>query len=178
MGKGKMVGITFQFDHTKALETILYLSRRINDSDVYGICKLLYLADKTSLEKYGRLIFGETYCALKAGATPSHSYDLLKEASISAQNGLEVNGDQVTATREANLEYFSESDIECLDQVISVWGNVPNWSRAQAAHDDAWKKAWDNRAGKGSVKIPIESIAEILDDSGDLLKYLSNSENG
>jgi hypothetical protein len=172
-----MLNLTFQFDQDKALETILYLSRRIKDADIYGICKLLYLTDKTSLEKYGRFIFGETYCALKAGATPSHSYDLLKEASLSPKHGLKVNGDQVLASRDANLECFSVSDIECLDQVINIWGDVPNWSRGQAAHDDAWKKAWDNRSGKGSVKIPIESIAELLDDSGDLLKYISNSEN-
>lgn len=171
-----MSGIAFQFDRSKALETILYLSNRIKEPDVYGICKLLYLADKTNLEKNGRFIFGETYCALQAGATPSHSYDLLKDASISPINGLEVKGIQVITSRDANGDFFSESDIDCLDQVISVWGNVPNWSRGQAAHDDAWKKAWDNRSGKGSVKIPIESIVELLDDSGELLKYITNSE--
>jgi uncharacterized phage-associated protein len=177
-GYRKMAKLSFRFDQAKALETILYLSHRISDSDVYGICKLLYLADKTSLQKYGRFIFGETYSALKAGATPSHAYNLLKEASVNPISGLEVQGDNIITFRDANLDYFSKSDIECLDQVIDVWGNVPNWSRGQAAHDNAWEKAWANKGDKGSVRIPVESIAELLDDSGDLLKYLTNSENG
>ena len=173
-----MVNISFQFDRKKAIETIIYLANRVSDSDIYGICKLLYLADKTSLEKYGRFVFGETYCAMKAGATPSKAYDLLKEATKTNVEGLTRDGDHVIATRDSNLGYFSESDIECLDQVINVWGKSPNWSRRDATHDGAWKKAWDNRGGKGSVPILIESIAELFDDSEDLISYLSNSDIG
>jgi uncharacterized phage-associated protein len=174
----KMAGITFQFDRKKALETILYLATRVSDSDIYGICKLLYLVDKTCLEKYGRFVFGETYCAMKEGSTPSNAYDLLKEASQTPISELQVEGNQVIAKRDANLKYLSKSDVECLDQIINVWGKAPNWSRRDAAHDDAWKKAWGKRGGKGSVKIPVESIAELFDDSEDLINYLSNSDTG
>jgi uncharacterized phage-associated protein len=173
-----MVGITFRFDRRKAIETILYLVKRVSGSDIYGICKLLYLADKTSLEKYGRFIFGETYCAMKEGSTPSNAYDLLKEVSQKPTDELQVEGNQVIAKRDANTEHLSESDIECLDQIISVWGEVPNWSRRAAAHDEAWEKAWGKRGTKGSVRIPVESIVELFDDSEDLINYLSNSDIG
>jgi uncharacterized phage-associated protein len=173
-----MSNIAFQFDRTKAIETILYLVNRMADSDIYGVCKLLYLSDKTSLEKFGRFIFGETYCAMKAGATPSNTYDLLKEFAQNPISDLKVEGKQIIALRDANLDYFSKSDIECLDQIIDVWGRVPNWSRRLATHDDAWQKAWDKKGNKGSVKIPVESIAELFDDSEDLISYLSNSDNG
>ena len=155
-----MAHITFRFNPQKALESILYLTPKISDSDVYGICKLLYLADKTSLEKYGRFIFGESYCAMEKGATPSNVYDLLKESTITPLDELEVRGNQVTARRDANLEYLSESDIECLDQVINIWGKSPNWARRDAAHDAAWKKAWDKRGGKGSVAINKDEVIE------------------
>lgn len=173
-----MTPITFKFNHQKALESILYLSPNISDADVYGVCKLLYLADKTSLEKYGRFIFGETYCAMEKGATPSNAYDLLKEAAITPLDELEVRGNQVITKRHANLECLSESDTECLDQVIKIWGQSPNWSRRDAAHDAAWEKAWDKRGDAGSIEIPVESIAELFDDSEDLLSYLSNSDMG
>ena len=174
----RMAGITFQFDRKKAIETILYLANRISDADIYGICKLLYFADKTCLEKYGRFIFGETYSAMKEGATPSNAYDLLKEASQTPVSEIQVEGNQVIAKRDADLKYLSESDVECLDQIINVWGKVPNWSRRDAAHDDAWEKAWGKRGNKGSVRIPVESIAELFDDSEDLINYLSNSDTG
>ena len=169
-----MNNIAFQFNRQKSIETILYLSRRISDSDIYGICKLLYFADKTHLEKYGRFIFGETYCAMQKGATPSNAYDLLKEARDKPFAELEINGHQVIALRDANLDYLSESDKECLDQVISVWGNVPNWERKISAHDSAWEEAWERRGDKESVTIPVESIAQLFDDSDDLIEYLSN----
>ena len=171
----RLVTIYFQFDRKKAIETILYLAKNVSDSDVYGICKLLYLVDKTSLEKYGRFVFGETYCAMKAGATPSKAYNLLKEAVETNIDGISRDGDLVVATRDANTDYLSESDIECLDQIISIWGKAPNWSRGNAAHDEAWEHAWTNRGDKESIEIPVINIAELFDDSDDLIGYLSNS---
>jgi len=173
-----MVNITFQFDRRKAVEAILYLAKKISNSDIYGICKLLYLVDKTSLEKYGRFIFGETYVAMEEGATPSGAYDLLKQAAKTTSSEIKIEGNNIIALRNPNLDYLSESDIECLEQIINIYGRLPNWARAREAHDDAWKKAWDNRGTKGSVSIPVESIAELLADSDDLINYLSNSDTG
>lgn len=169
-----MESITFQFNKTKAIEAILYLAPRVSDSDVYGICKLLYLADKTSLEKYGRFIFGESYVAMREGATPSKAYNLLKQAVRTPLKGIKVEGNQVVPLRESDIEYLSESDVECLDKIINVYGQVPNWRRSEDAHDDAWKRSWARRGDKESVRIPIESIVELLADSDDLTDYLSN----
>jgi len=169
-----MANITFQFNQTKAVEAILYLAQKVSDSDIYGICKLLYLVDKTSLEKYGRFIFGESYFAMKEGPTPSNVYDLLKQVGKAPVYGLKLEGNQVIPLRNPDLDYLSESDIECLDQIISVYGKVPNWLRARDAHDDAWQESWHKRGRKRSVKMPIESIVELLTDSVDLADYLSN----
>jgi uncharacterized phage-associated protein len=174
-----MTNITFEFNRTKAIESILYLATKITDSDIYGICKLLYLVDKTSLEKYGRFIFGETYCALEQGATPSNAYDLLKEVKEvieSPSRELRIEGNKVIALRNPNLEYLSESDIECLNQIINLYGNVPNWIRRRDAHDAAWERAWNKRGNKKSVRMPVESIAESLADSDTLLDYLLNRD--
>ena len=172
-----MESTTFQFNRKKAIETILYLAQRVSDADVYGICKLLYLADKTSLEKYGRFIFGETYSAMKEGPAPSNVYDMLKLAAEEAVNGIKVDGVKVIPMRNADLDYLSESDIECLDQIINVYGNVPNWYRARDTHDDAWRKTWDERGRRKSVRMPVESIAETLEDPDELIHYLSGRDD-
>jgi len=169
-----MANITFQFNQTKAIEAILYLTQKVSNSDIYGICKLLYLVDKTSLEKYGRFVFGESYYAMKEGPTPSNAYDLLKQVAKASVYGLRVDGNQIVPLRNPDLECLSESDIECLDQIISVYGHAPNWFRSKDAHDDAWRESWDKRGRKGSIKMPIENIAELLTDSVDLVDYLSN----
>lgn len=160
----------FQFNRLKAIEAILYLANKLNNPGKYVICKLLYLADKCSLEKYGRFIFGDTYAAMKAGATPSNAYDLLKEASIAPVNGIIVQGNRVIPLREPDLDYLSQSDIECLEQII----NTPHWRMIRDSHDDAWRESWDNRGNKGSGKIPVENIAKLFVNSSDLINYLSN----
>jgi uncharacterized phage-associated protein len=165
--------IEFNFDTKKATESILYLAKRVSDSDIYGICKLLYLVDKTSLEKYGRFIFGETYVAMQGGPAPSNTYDLLKKASVPI-DGIHVKGNAVMALREADLSYLSESDIECLDKIIEIYGKAPNWQRRNDTHDDAYKKTWDTRGNKKAKKISIIDIANQFDDSDDLIDYLKN----
>lgn len=169
-----MTNITFQFNKTKAIEAILYLVPKVADSDVYGICKLLYLVDKTSLEKYGRFVFGETYVAMEEGATPSGAYDLLKDAAQTPNTEIRIEGNDIIPLRGPNTACLSEADVECLDRIISIYGEVPNWRRAIDAHDDAWRESWDKRGSRQSVRIPIESIAKLLEDSDDLIDFLSN----
>jgi hypothetical protein len=165
--------IAFEFNETKAIETILYLANRMSRSDKYNICKMLYLADKISLEKYGRFIFGESYWAMKEGATPSKSYDLLKEIARECSEELRLEGNAVIPLRDANLDYLSESDIECLDHTISIYDRNPKKMRLDS-HDGAWEKAWHNRGEKGSADISVRSIARTLADSEDLIDYLTN----
>ena len=164
------VNIAFQFDRIKAIEAILYLANKLENPGRYVICKLLYLADKCSLEKYGRFIFGDSYFAMKAGATPSNAYDLLKEATQLPVNGIKVRGNRVIPLRKPDLDYLSKSDIECLDKII----NTPHERMIRDTHDDAWQKSWDNRGSKKSAKIPVENIVKLLANPNDLIDYLSN----
>jgi len=168
-----MTNITFQFNKTKAIEAILYLIPKVSDSDIYGICKLLYLVDKTSLEKYGRFVFGETYMAMKEGATPSGAYDLLKRAIRTPNSEMRIEGNNVIPLRKPNLDYLSKSDIKCLDEIVSIYGDKPNWYRAKDAHDEAWRKNWAKKGTKKRAIIPVEDIAELLADSDDLIEHLT-----
>jgi len=166
-----MNNIKFKFQQPKAIEAILYLANKMpaSESDIYSICKRLYSADKFSLEKYGRFISGETYYAMENGATPSCSYDLLKEASQSPVEGISVKVNQVIATRKPDLDYLSESDMECLEQAA----NLEREYSVQQAHDDAYQKSWKRRGSGKRALMPVESIAESFENSDDLIAYLS-----
>jgi uncharacterized phage-associated protein len=169
-----MAKIYFQFNERKAIEVIIYLASRIKNPDIYSICKLLYLADKTNLEKYGRLIFGDTYSAMEKGATPSNAYNLLKEKPPSTRDSFSVSGYNVSVLREPNLEYLSKSDLESLDEIINIYENLPNWRKSEDAHDDAWRSSWEKRGHKKSVPIPIENIAKLFDNVEELIDYLTH----
>jgi uncharacterized phage-associated protein len=170
--------IEFKFEPEKAIEVILYITHNISDPTYHSINKILYFADKTSLENFGRFICGDTYYAMKHGPVPSNTYDLMKEAPPNGEYGFTVENDRkVIPLRAPDLEKLSESDIECLEQVIKLYGQTPYWKKTQDSHDDAWKKAWDARGDKQSNLMPVESIVELLEDDEDLLEHLLRSHD-
>lgn len=105
---------SFNFDPKKAIETILYIAQSITDK--YLLLKILYIADKLHLSKYGRLINGDDYARLDYGIVPSNSYDLLKSTDII--NDIKVGKTIVSPLRKPNLGLLSKSDIKCLDKSI------------------------------------------------------------
>jgi len=166
--------ISFDFDSKKAIEAILYISGRASESTLHSITHLLYFADKTSLEKYGRLIFGDDYFAMEHGPVPSNTYNLLKSGRLTQEFGFRVEGHQVIPLREPELDFLSDSDIECLETAIEMYGDAPFWKRRRDSHDEAWEKAWESRGANNTNRIPIESIAAMLEDSEELLHFLTN----
>jgi uncharacterized phage-associated protein len=117
----------FIFDPEKAVETILYIANKVPQcTDFHRISKLMYFADKIRLEEGGRC--GDSYMAIKHGPVPCKTYDILKSmrdeglAPVIESAKLSFTVEEkniVKPLREADLDYFSESDLECLDKVIS-----------------------------------------------------------
>ena len=169
--------LKFDFDKEKAIEAILYIAQNIPDPSYHSISKILYFADKTSLERYGRFICGDTYFAMEHGPVPSNTYDLMKESPDSGEFGFRIERDyNVVPLREADLGELSDSDIECLDQIIRLYGDVPFWKRTEDSHDMAWRKAWEEKGDQASNIMTVASIAHLLEDSEDLLEHLGTSD--
>src|SRR5262249_13142313 len=81
-GQGRTeMGVDFPFGFEKALEAVVYLaSKGIPDFDKYKVCKLLFLADKYHLVRYGRPITGDRYYAMPYGPAPTTLLTLLSRA--------------------------------------------------------------------------------------------------
>lgn len=173
-GRKMIIDVSSDFDQEKAIEAIIYIAQRYKTPEVYAICKLLYLADKESLENYGRFIFSESYCAMEQGAVPSKAYDLLKLARHQNVGGIEVSGNDVAVSRDSNFDFFSASDLECLNRIIEKFNGLSGRALFNAAHDNAWEVNWKRRENSGSVPIPINDIARELRDSDNLIEYISN----
>lgn len=176
-----MAGPT-EFDPVKALEAILYVAERAGTS-LYGTLKLLYVADKFHLERYGRLIFGEDYSAMQWGPVPSHAYDIVKavrnDQDQDATRAFAMKGDAFELKRPADIEELSETDRECLDEAIETYGNLDFNGFKRLTHDSAWDAAWNSPTRRaGSVPIPIASIASQMPNAQRLVQYLSDPHPG
>ena len=169
--------LVFEFDKSKAIETIIYIAQNSRNPTFHSITHLLYFADKTSLEKYGRFICGDDYFAVEHGPVPTRTYDLLKASAITDEYGFVADGHKVIPQREPDLDWLSDSDIECLKETIDLYGDYPFWKLREDSHDDAYEEAWQARGASGSSRMRIESIVKLLGDSKELLHYLANKNS-
>lgn len=168
----------FEFDMHKTVEAILYIIKRTPMPTFMSVAKLLYFADKTSLEAYGGFITGDTYVAMQHGPVPSNTYDIMREARDTNEFGFEVvYNHHLRALRDANLDELSESDVQCLQVVIDAYGKFPTWQLRELSHDDAWKSTWLEAGERGSTPIPVERIAATLDNSEALIDYLIGADS-
>lgn len=171
-----------RFDPEKALEAILYVASKAPIPDLYHVGKLMYFADRKHLEKYGRLITGDCYKAMKNGPVASGAYDLLKIArgdpgqrcpagcsSEHVKHSLFVasGGDhKVTIKRSFDPNFLSKSDINCLDEAIEQYGKLTFGELNDLSHDEVWKSASRND------DIPLEVMARHSANGEELLEYL------
>ncbi len=150
--------VEFQFDFEKAKAAFLYLTSKadVPALDKYKICKLLFLADKYHLVKYGRPITGDKYCALPYGPIPSTLLNLI-DAVIAGQvlvpevvslaEAVELDRRYENPRFKAVAAYdetqLSQSDLMALDHVIADFGKMGFAELKSITHEMvAYKKAW------------------------------------
>lgn len=172
MSISKLPKPQMSLDEQNLLEAMSYISERFVGINMYITLKVFYVADKMHMERYGRFIFKDNYCAMRKGPVPSRAYDLIKDIrnNTPLPDRLEKTVDVsekyiVTPLRPAYLGMFSESDTECLDEVIEL-GKVTDLG--DLSHDDAWEATPEN------MMMPPESIISTLKDAELLLDLQAN----
>lgn len=173
------------FDKDAALASILYIAQRVARPTFHTISKVFYFADKRHLEEYGRFISGDNYVAMKHGPVPSVTYDILKavrncghpafDATLLEQfrNAVEVKWNyHVIPKMLPNLEFLSESDVECLDYSIQNYGHLSFEELTRLSHDEAYEATGYNDY------IDIEDIAKMFEDGDVLIEHLKNPVPG
>ena len=163
-----------RFDLEKAIEVLLHIAER--STNIYNILKVLYFADREHLAKYGRLICGDSYVAMRHGPVPSGAYDLIKHArgdgfrwmNVPITEAFSIQGHTVVPRRKANLDLLSESDLECLDAAIAKYGHLSFSRLKNLSHDKAYESSDENDF------IPLEAIVKTLPDGDLLLSYLQD----
>ncbi|WP_345996159.1 Panacea domain-containing protein [Sodalis praecaptivus] len=171
-----------RFDSEKALEAILYVAAKAPIPDIYHVGKILYFADRAHLDRYGRLITGDSYSAMKDGPVASNTYDIIKIARGDGRyvpNGCNADvirqslfvadcgGEhKIQALREPDEDALSDSDIACIDEALAFYGNMSFRQIREISHDVVWESANENG------DIPLETIASNSSDPDKLIGYL------
>ncbi len=169
-----------RFDPERALELVLYVAGRLRYPTLHSVSKVLYFADREHLSRYGSLLSGDNYVAMRHGPVPSAIYNLMKAGAgrleplipalfydLVGQSLSVEEGRRVRPLRPANLDLLSASQRECLDVSIKANGKLSFKRLTDKSHDAAWKSADENDL------IDVKAIAKTLRNAKQVLAYLA-----
>jgi uncharacterized phage-associated protein len=142
----------FNLNREKAANSLLFVVEKLEKADAHKIYKILYFADQKHLLKFGRPIFGDTYLKMQYGPVPSFVKNIIDENMEGWEEIVaKYNRHFVKSLKEVDLDYLSESDIECLIESIEENKNLSFKELTEKSHDSAYNKAnWVIGYGKSS----------------------------
>jgi uncharacterized phage-associated protein len=173
------MAVSFTFDQDKATAAVAFLaSQRVPDLTKGKICKLIFLADKHHLVRFGRPVTGDRICAMKDGPVPSSILNMLNEVLANPsgsrypllQRSVSINRTYSNPHFEAgNFElgdFLSESDVESLNAVVHAYGQQTFSELRRITHDmPAYKKAWSDERPHNSPEMAFEDFFEEDDEA-------------
>lgn len=170
----------FDFDREKGVASLVYIAKKLgkNKADLHSVLKALYFAEQKHLVRYGRPVTGDIYSALRRGPVPSNLYDLIKELRESGNpfgNLFRINKNSIISPlSDPDLDEFSDSDLECLDEAINEILGLTFNERTKKSHDSAYLKAWNKRGNKESERINFIDIAIAGGADEEMQSYLKD----
>ena len=146
--------IQVKFNEIKTVHAVLYVAGKLKRKDFHKIFKILYFADREHLNKYGRTITGDRYIAMSDGPVPSNLYDIFKSVrgdgfykddGTFSQYFSVVDWDLIKPIQLPDLSELSKTDVETIDNTLSLYGDL-SWDEVKKkSHDYAWKATSLNR---------------------------------
>src|SRR5262249_10562223 len=159
--------ILFTFDERKTTAAASLLLRLAGGHMHYlELIKLLYYADRESLDLYGQSITGDRYVNMRHGPVLSSIYDLVKHTLFAVKPPKGMWGTCIAKRSRWELDLkhqpdsspLSEADVELLERVFRERREQTRWSLRDKTHA---LPEWEN-PGASSRPLPIEQILRVL----------------
>jgi uncharacterized phage-associated protein len=135
------------------------------------LMKFIWMSDRLHLNKYGRTISKDSYCALRLGPIPSRIMDLSKYNNES----FEIDGYNVKSKANFNPDFFSKSDIEIMEYTWNRFNKMGSIEFSDYSHEfPEWlrfKKMLDDKSLPNAYTIVMQDFFEFpkLEEFNDIL---------
>ena len=130
-----------RFNERKATQAAAHLLRlRGGRMSYMKLIKLLYLADREALLRWGRTISTDRYVSMDRGPVLSRVLDLATDGedpgmpSIWASSITEPSNYEVELRGDADDDELSEAEVQLLDQVFAKHGKMSRWELVKFTH--------------------------------------------
>lgn len=118
-----------------------FLARREAPMAHLKLMKLMYLADRLSMERYDVPMTDDFQCNMKKGPVLSSTLNLMKGVRPSRAWSsfiTPIQNHQVSLTRHFDwdeLDELSRSDLAILDEVFTQYGHMERWQLVDLVHE-------------------------------------------
>ncbi|MCW8896858.1 MAG: Panacea domain-containing protein [Flavobacteriales bacterium] len=127
----------------KSIQVINYLASKSPNSKInrLKLMKLLWLADRYHLLRYGRTILKDSYFAMEHGPVPTVTLNLSKHIDDYTNEYLIFTRYSIESKMSPDLTFFSETDINVLDKVLRDFEIYNQWDLCDISHEyPEWKR--------------------------------------
>lgn len=157
------------YNARKAAQAVAYFlsksdKKRLN---VVKVVKLVYLADRESIERYGFPILDEDRVSMRLGPVNSTTYSFINgemEDSAWSEYLRDRSNHQISlrhSVQEDELDELSEADLACLDATWKKFGSMDQWELVNWTHDPDNVPEWEDPDGS-SLLIPMSRILKMV----------------
>lgn len=143
-----------------------FLSRRGGQMAYLKLLKLLYLADRESMDRFNSTISEDTHVSMPNGPVLSRTLNLITgqiespqwRSWISPDAGYEVSLSRpVHATEE--LDELSQADVEILEHIWVTYGHLTRWQLVDYTHEHL--PEWVDPRGSSTPINPIATFSAL-----------------
>lgn len=137
-----------KINYKKIIQVINFFAKKEEGKiDKLKLLKLIWLADRYHLRKYGRSITNDQYWAMSFGPVASNTKDLINKNILDETEKkyrdryLKILGNKIESIERCNLDFFSKSDIEAMKEIYETYGKYKNSKLVDLSHEfPEWKK--------------------------------------
>jgi uncharacterized phage-associated protein len=161
------------FDERKAAQAAAFMLHKAGgELPLLKLMKLLYLAERLSIQRYGDTITGDSFVSMPQGPVLSMTYDHMNGGLESreggwdtwiadrAGNAIALRDESMIRSPEEDLLVLSESDLECLGEVWVEFGHWDRWKLVKYTHSEACPE-WEDPMGS-SRPIPTARLLKAV----------------
>lgn len=172
---GGFGGIQLSFNEKKAAAAAGALLKYVGGRMPYmRLVKLLYLADRESLDRAGQPIIGGRYVAMKYGPVLSEVLDLVKaEGGSLWSEFIQTDRFDVVLAGEPDLGPLSQVEIDLLQEAARLCEKLDQWKLADLTHTfPEWKDP-----GTSAFDIAPEEILRALGKTDEEIEEARQTAN-
>jgi uncharacterized phage-associated protein len=166
------------FNIEKATQAAAYLLKKSGgQSGTTWLVKMIYFAERKSIELWNVSMFGEDCVSMPFGPVPSNTYQLLKNGNNEIWNDYisrEHSGRLSLKVANPSTGALSEAELELLDDLCEFYITFSARELSELTHNPKYFPEWKNPNG-GSAKISLDDFCDALNKTDDERAFLKSN---